>query len=51
MSLLSDAVRSTFTTRCAVCDAVISRRDAIDHAGRAFCSVLHEAEYVVATLD
>ncbi|MBO9044271.1 MULTISPECIES: hypothetical protein [Curtobacterium] len=51
MSLLSDAMRSTFTTKCAVCGAVIRKRDALDHEGLAFCSVLHEAEYIVATLD
>lgn len=51
MSLLSDAMRSTFTTKCAVCGAVIRRRDALDHEGLAFCSVLHEAEFIVSTLD
>ena len=51
MSLLSDAIRSTFTVRCVVCGAVISKRAALDHDGLAFCSVLHEAEYIVATLD
>ncbi|WP_420367384.1 hypothetical protein [Curtobacterium sp. L1-20] len=51
MSLLSDAMRSTFTTKCAVCGAVIRRRDALDHDGLAFCSVLHEAEFIVSTLD
>lgn len=51
MSLISDAVRSTFTTKCSVCGAVIRKRDALDHGGLAFCSVLHEAEYIVATLD
>jgi len=51
MSLLSDAMRSTFTTKCCVCGAVIRRRDALGHDGLAFCSVLHEAEYIVATAD
>ena len=51
MSLLSEAMRSTFTTKCVVCSAVIRKRDALDHEGHAFCSVLHEAEYIVATLD
>jgi len=51
MSLISDVVRSTFTTKCSVCGAVIRKRDALDHEGLAFCSVLHEAEYIVATLD
>lgn len=51
MSLLSDAMRSTFTTKCSVCGAVIRKRDALGHEGLAFCSVLHEAEYIVATAD
>ncbi|WP_186377273.1 hypothetical protein [Curtobacterium pusillum] len=51
MSLLSETMRSTFTTRCAVCGTVISKRNALGHSGLAFCSVLHEAEYFVATAD
>jgi hypothetical protein len=51
MSLLSDALRRTSTTTCAVCGAVIPKRGALAYDRLAFCSVLHEAEYVVATLD
>jgi hypothetical protein len=51
MSLLSDVIRSNSTTKCVVCGAVISKREALGLDGLAFCSVLHEAEHIVATLD
>ena len=51
MSLLSDVIRSHSTIQCVVCGAVISKRDALGLDGLAFCSVLHEAEHIVATLD
>lgn len=49
MSLLSDAVRAASTTPCAACGAVIRKRDALIEDGLAFCSVLEQAEWFVAT--
>ncbi|ROS74171.1 hypothetical protein EDF24_3184 [Curtobacterium sp. PhB130] len=51
MSLLTDAIKSSRTTHCAVCGTVMLKHDAIDRDGEHFCSVLHEVEYAVTMLD
>ena len=46
MSLISDVIRSQTHATCATCGATIAKWDALVLDGKAFCSVLHEVEYV-----